>query len=81
MEGAKIYGVNERLANRVPTAGLFEGQTDEKEMGVLYKDLDAYILGKEISEEVKERIQHLERISEHKRNPIPMPFPLERDNK
>ena len=81
VEGAKIYGVNERLANRVPTAGLFEGQTDEKEMGVLYKDLDAYILGKEISEEVKERIQHLERISEHKRNPIPMPFPLERDNK
>ena len=79
VEGAKIYGVNDRLANRVPTAGLFEGQTDEKEMGVLYKNLDAYILGKEIPEEAKKRIQHLEKISEHKRNPIPMPEPFVRD--
>ena len=79
VEGAKIYGVSNALAERVPSAGLYEGQTDEKEMGVLYKDLDAYVLGKEVSVETKNRIQYLERISEHKRNPIPMPEEFERD--
>ena len=79
VEAAKLYGVRQALAERVPTAGLFEGQTDEKEMGVLYKDLDAYVLGKEVSDETKKRIQYLERISEHKRNPIPMPEPFKRD--
>lgn len=79
VEAAKIYGVRQNLAERVPTAGLYEGQTDEKEMGVSYQDLDAYVLGKEVSTETKNRIQYLERISEHKRNPIPMPKEFKRD--
>ena len=79
VEAAKIYGVKDHLAERVPTAGLYEGQTDEKEMGVSYKDLDAYVLGKEINEDAKKRIQYLEKISAHKRNPIPMPEPFNRD--
>ena len=79
MEAAKIYGVKDHLAERVPTAGLYEGQTDEKEMGVSYKDLDACVLGKEINEDAKKRIQYLEKISAHKRNPIPMPEPFNRD--
>ena len=48
-------------------------------MGISYKDLDAYVLGKEVPEEAKKRIQYLERISAHKRNPIPTPIPFERD--
>ena len=79
VEAAKMYGVRQHLAERVPSAGLFEGQTDEKEMGVSYKDLDAYVLGKEVPEEAKKRIQYLERISAHKRNPIPTPVPFKRD--
>ena len=79
VEASKILGIRTSLAERVPTAGLYEGQTDEKEMGVSYKDLDAYVLGKEVNETAKKRIQYLERISEHKRNPIPMPEPFNRD--
>ena len=79
VEAAKILGVRTSLAERVPSAGLFQGQTDENEMGVLYKDLDAYVLGKEVPDAARERIQYLERISEHKRNPIPMPDRFERD--
>ena len=79
VEAARIYGVRQDLAERVPSAGLFEGQTDEKEMGVSYAHLDAYVLGKEIPEEAKKRIQYLERISDHKRDPIPMPKPFKRD--
>lgn len=70
-EGVILYGLSSYLANRTPTAGFYEGQTDEIEMGVTYDELDNYLLGKEVSEKAKARIEHLHKISEHKRNPIP----------
>ena len=79
VEACKIYGISDRLAERTPSAGLFEGQTDETEMGVKYEDLDNYLLGKEIDSKSKERIDHLHRISEHKRAPIPTPIEFKRD--
>ena len=79
VEACKIYGLSDALAERIPSAGLFEGQTDETEMGVSYKDLDDYLLGKEIDEKSKARIEHLHRISEHKRVEIPTPEKFERD--
>lgn len=81
VEAAKIYGVRDSLAERIPTAGLYQGQTDEKEMGVTYQELDAYLLGKEISNSSLERIEYLRKISEHKIKEIPMPEKFERDNK
>lgn len=72
-EAAELYGVSSLLANRVPTAGLFEGQTDESEMGVKYEDLDNYLLGGKVEKSVEERIEYLHKISEHKRAPIPTP--------
>lgn len=76
---AKMLGVPTSLAERVPSAGLFEGQTDEKEMGIKYADLDKYLLGGEVDEKIKERIEHLHRVSEHKRNDIPTPEEYVRD--
>jgi len=78
VEASKILGIPSKLAERIPTAGLFEGQTDEGEMGVKYKDLDNYLLGKEIDVISRERIEHLHKISEHKRKPIPSPIPFKR---
>lgn len=80
VEAAKLKGVPMHLAERVPSAGLFEGQTDEKEMGILYKDLDDYLLGKEVNDKTRERIEYLHRISEHKRSPIPCPKEYIRDH-
>ena len=79
VEAAKILGVPTRLAERTPSAGLFPGQTDESEMGIKYADLDAYLLGKEIPEEVVAKIERLHRITEHKRIPVPEPEEFERD--
>ena len=79
VEAAKIYGVRDHLAERVPSAGLFEGQTDETEMGITYQELDAYLLGKEIPEESKKRIEHLHKISGHKRTVTPMAKEFKRD--
>ena len=78
VEASKLLGISNHLAERVPTASLFEGQTDENEMGVTYKDLDAYILGKKVDEAVEKRIQHLHKISEHKRVATPMPKEFDR---
>lgn len=72
-KAAKIYGLSAKFAERIPSAGLFKGQTDEGEMGVSYNDLDSYLLGKEIDPKVKEKIEHLHKVSEHKRNEIPTP--------
>ncbi len=79
MEGCKIYGLSTSLAERTPTAGLYEGQTDEKEMGVTYDELDNYLMGHKIKESSKERIERLHRISEHKRIDIPTPKEYKRD--
>ena len=72
-KAAELYGLSSLLANRVPSAGLIEGQTDETEMGVKYADLDSYLLGGKVEKSVEERIEHLHKISEHKRIPIPTP--------
>lgn len=79
VEACKIYGISDSLAERTPSAGLFDGQTDEKEMGITYEDLDNYLLGKDVPLKAKERIEYLHRISEHKRSEIPSPDKFERD--
>ena len=73
IRACKLYGIRDYLAERTPSAGLFEGQTDETEMGVKYADLDKYLLGEKIDAKSMERIEHLHRVSEHKRIPIPTP--------
>lgn len=37
---AEIVGVPREIIDKTPTAGLWEGQTDEEEMGITYRDLD-----------------------------------------
>ena len=37
---ARIIGVPEDIIDKPPSAGLWEGQTDESEMGITYEDLD-----------------------------------------
>lgn len=69
---AKYLGVPERIVERVPSAGLWRGQTDEGEMGITYRDLDAYLSGEAIPPEVKERIDERHRRSEHKRRLPPV---------
>jgi len=47
-EMAASLGVPERILEKVPTAGLWAGQTDEDELGIRYADLDRVLLGIEI---------------------------------
>ena len=71
---ARILGLPESIASKVPSAGLWQGQTDEQEMGVTYDLIDKYLLGEQIPAEAKEKIEKMHALSEHKRR---MPARLE----
>lgn len=61
------------IRQKPPSAGLYEGQTDEGEIGISYKDLDGYILkGETENTDVKERIDRMNKNTEHKRRAIPV---------
>ncbi|MCR5347554.1 MAG: NAD(+) synthase [Fretibacterium sp.] len=69
---ARVLDVPERIIVKAPTAGLWEGQTDEGEMGFSYEDLDRYLLTGEAEPRVRDRIEELRRRSGHKRRPVPV---------
>ena len=58
------------VIDKAPSAGLYEGQTDEQDMGVTYKAIDRYLLTGEVSAEDKLIIDRYHSRSEHKRRPI-----------
>jgi len=69
-EFLEYLGAPRRIIEKAPSAALFDGQTDEGEMGVSYAELDSYILGGSIAEEKRKRIDALHRASEHKRRGV-----------
>ena len=55
------------IRTKAPSAGLFEGQTDEAEMGIKYADLDEFLLTGKTNPEAKDKIERMHARSEHKR--------------
>ena len=70
---AAHLGVPGPIIEKPPTAGLWEGQTDEGEMGLTYEELDRYLLTGEAREEVRQRIEAMAAASAHKRCLPPLP--------
>ncbi|KRQ87503.1 NH(3)-dependent NAD(+) synthetase [Caloramator mitchellensis] len=66
-ELARYFNVPDEIVNKAPSAGLWENQTDENEMGITYKELDDYILTGEATNRVKNIVDELNRKSQHKR--------------
>ena len=58
------------IIEKAPSAGLFDGQTDEDELGFTYAQLDAFLLGQDVPEPVRQKIETMHRRSEHKRQGI-----------
>jgi NAD+ synthetase len=57
----------ECICTKAPSAGLFDGQTDEDEMGVTYAAIDACLLGGEVSDRDRSVIEKFHTRSAHKR--------------
>lgn len=86
-EVARSLGVDEEIIEKPPTAGLWEGQTDEEELGVTYDTLDdflrAYIDEGATAEEAADaagvgvetaqKLKEMYHASEHKRRTPPFP--------
>ncbi|MCR2806113.1 ammonia-dependent NAD(+) synthetase [Paenibacillus soyae] len=68
---AAYLGVPDSVLNKAPTAGLWEGQTDEDELGIKYDDNSDYLEGKDVAPEVREKLEKQYLKTEHKRSPIP----------
>lgn len=66
-EFLEYLGAPENIIKKAPSAGLFEGQTDEQEMGVTYAAIDRYILTGEANERDKAIIDRYHSRSGHKR--------------
>lgn len=58
------------IIDKAPSAGLFDGQTDEADMGFKYADLDEYILTGRTNERASAAIERMHRNSQHKRDGI-----------
>jgi NAD+ synthase len=71
-ELAKFLGIPQPIINKPPSAGLWEGQTDEGELGLSYDELDRYLVTGEASAEVKKKIESMIAASEHKRQLPPV---------
>lgn len=78
-ELAGHLGIPETVIRKAPSAGLWEGQTDEGEMGITYEELDRYLSTGQATDKVRERIDALARATAHKRAAPPAPFPVDND--
>ena len=66
-EFLRYLKVPARIIEKPPSAGLFEGQTDEKDMGVTYHSIDSYLLTGNCPPQDLEIIEKFHRTSAHKR--------------
>jgi NAD+ synthase len=77
-ELARELGIPEEIIVKPPSAGLWEGQTDEGEMGISYEELDKVLMAiesgdaSECNQEVLARVKAMVACSQHKRDPIPI---------
>ena len=70
-------GAPARLYEKAPTADLLDdlpGQTDEANLGLTYAEIDAYLQGHDVPDEVAEAIETRYRATEHKRRVPTTPF-------
>ena len=76
-ELAKFLEIPQKIIDKKPSAGLWEGQTDENEIGYTYEDLDSALKGELNFRERYDNLERLVRNSEHKRH-MPPVFKIQR---
>ncbi len=73
VELARFLDIPQEIIDKPPSAGLWPGQTDEDELGLSYEELDRYLLTGKAGGEIRQKIESLITLSNHKRQPPPLP--------
>lgn len=68
LELARYLNIPEKIIDKKPSAGLWEGQSDEDELGFTYEELDKYILTGKGSSDLINKVEYLKKINKHKKN-------------
>jgi NAD+ synthase len=71
-EFLRFLNVPQSIIEKAPSGGLFDGQTDESEMGISYKSIDNYLQGLEVEEHERQIIESYHSRSIHKREKAPV---------
>ena len=71
-ELARYLGIPQPIIDKPPSAGLWEGQTDEEELGLGYGEIDLYLASGEASAVIKKQLEAMISASQHKRQPPPV---------
>ena len=72
-EFLRHLGAPESIISKAPSARLFDGQTDENEMGVTYRSIDDFLLTSMVNKRDQAIIDGFHKSSRHKRN-MPIGF-------
>lgn len=73
-ELAATLGAPEQLVKKVPTADLEEldpQKADEDALDLSYEQIDDFLEGKPVSQDVTDRLVNIYKVTQHKRQPIP----------
>ena len=70
---AKILNIPKKIINKSPSAGLWEGQKDENELGISYQKIDKYILTGKGTKNTKNIVKNLIANNKHKLKPPLIP--------
>jgi NAD+ synthase len=71
-ELAQYLGIPQPIIDKPPSAGLWEGQTDEEELGTGYDQIDLYLASGEVSAALNQKLKAMISASQHKRQPPPV---------
>ena len=71
-ELAGFLDIPQPIIDKPPSAGLWQGQTDEGELGISYEELDLYLVTGEAPTGLRQKIESMIAASAHKRLPPPV---------
>ena len=71
-ELAGFLDIPQPIIDKPPSAGLWQGQTDEGELGISYEELDLYLVTGEAPSGLRQKIESMIAASAHKRLPPPV---------
>ena len=71
-ELGSFLGIPQEIIDKPPSAGLWQGQTDEGELGLSYDELDRYLITGKASTELRGKMESMIAASDHKRLPPPV---------